>query len=88
MDLENRITSAHAAQTFLVSMEAYAKFPEPERRFFEQIRERYACNEYYDIDLHTKLNEIGEDRIALLEQQVFTEFLGVRSQYAPAYYTF
>ena len=52
-------------------MEAYAKVPEPERCFFEQIREGHACNEYYDIDWHIGSDEVGEDRIALLEQQVF-----------------
>ena len=52
-------------------MEAYAKVPEPERCFFEQIHEGHACSEHYDIDWDIKSDEVGEDRIALLEQQVF-----------------
>ncbi|KAG0265613.1 hypothetical protein BG011_004404 [Mortierella polycephala] len=66
-------------------MEAYAKVPEPERCFFEKIHEGHACNEYYDIDWHIESDEIGEDRIGLLEQQVFAEFLMARNQYATAY---
>ncbi|KAG0314717.1 hypothetical protein BGZ99_007885 [Dissophora globulifera] len=53
-----------------VSTEAYSKVPQPERCFFEQIREGHACNDYYAIDRHIESDEVGEDRIVLLEQQV------------------
>ncbi|KAG0302373.1 hypothetical protein BGZ98_007576, partial [Dissophora globulifera] len=67
-----------------VFMEAYASVLELERCFFEQIRGGQSCNEYYDIDWHIESDE-AEDMIALLEQQVFAEFLVARNQHAPSY---
>ena len=64
----------------------YASILEQDRRFFEQICECQACNEYYDIDW--KLNEVSNSDLRTtgeLEQQMFEAFLTARNQYASEY---
>ncbi|KAF9208403.1 hypothetical protein BGZ49_008891 [Haplosporangium sp. Z 27] len=66
-------------------LKAYSKIPDKEKCFNEQIREGYACSEYYDIDWTLKPSVKDPEEIVQLEQRVFEEFLQQRNQYAPEY---